>query len=160
MEQDNLIGMSIADAKEYIVHHLITFKRNGKRIDELQEEIEKWTQRVELAKSKGVADLANEAERKANQLRSEYEILKAENDDLKNVIDSMRRQLPGLASRERNIDPDLLEQELLVAAGYNPGDEEKIGLNRKFADLEKEMNADAALEVLKKKMQNKNGEIV
>ena len=159
MEQDNLIGMSIADAKEYIVHHLITFKRNGKRIDELQEEIGKWTARVALAKSKGADDLANEAERKVNQLRAECETLKIENDDLKNVIDNMRRQLPVLASRERSIDADLLEQELLITAGYNPGDEEKVGLNRKFADLEKDASADAALEALKKKMQNENGEI-
>ncbi len=158
MEQDNLSGMNINDAKEYIVHHLITFKMNQKKIDELQEEIGKWTARVALAKSKGADDLVNEAERKANQLRSGYEILKTETDDLKNAIDNMRRQLPVLASRERSIDADLLEQELLIAAGYNPGDEKKVGLNRKFADLEKDASADAALEALKKKMQNDNGD--
>ncbi len=153
-EQDNLSGMNITDAKEYIVHHLITFKMNQKKIDELNQEIEKWNSRVVLARSKNENDLANEAERKVNQLRAECESLTIENDDLKNVIGSMRRQLPGLASRERSIDPDLLEQELLIAAGYNPGDEEKIGLSRKFADLEKDVSADAALEALKKKMKD------
>jgi phage shock protein A len=158
MKQDNLSGMSFSDAKQYIVQHLIAFKINAKKIDELNLEIEKWNQRVALAASKGAADLAQEAQRKADQLCSERETLSAENDDLKNLIDSMRRQLPLIASRERSIDSDLLEQELLIAAGYNPGDEEKVGLNRKFADLEKNTSADAALEALKKKMQHKNGE--
>lgn len=156
-EQNNLFGMSIADAKEYIIQHLITFKQTEKRIDELKEEIEKWAARIELAKAKGAADLAAEAEHQIVQLRAECETLKTENSGLKNTIDNMRRQLPGLAARERSTDPDLLEQELLILAGYNPGDEEKIELNKKFADLEKDASADAALEALKKKMQNGNG---
>jgi phage shock protein A len=158
MQQDNLFGMNINDAREYIVHHLIAFKTNQKKIDELQAEIEKWKTRVELARSKNENDLADEAERKANQLHAEYETFTTENDDLKNMIDNMRRQLPHLAASERSIDPDLLEQELLIAAGYNPGDEEKVGLNKKFSDLEKDSSADAALEALKKKMRNANGE--
>jgi phage shock protein A len=156
MQQDNLFGMKINDAKQYIVQHLIQFKTNAKKIDELNQEIEKWNKRVELAREKGVEDLANEAQRKADQLRAECETLTAENDDLKNLIDSMRRQLPHLAASERSIDADLLEQELLIAAGYNPGDEEKVGLNKKFADLEKDVSADVALEALKKKMQGDN----
>jgi phage shock protein A len=153
MQQDNLFGMKPNDAKEYIVHHLITFKANKKKIDELNLEIEKWNSRVELARSKNEIDLANEAEQKVTVLRAECEMLTTENADLQNVIDNMRRQLPGLAARERSIDADLLEQELLIAAGYNPGDEEKVGLNQKFAELEKNTSADAALEALKKKMQ-------
>ncbi|MDR2899932.1 MAG: chromosome partitioning protein [Treponema sp.] len=158
MQQDNLFGMNIGDAKEYIVQHLMAFKLNRKRIEELNQEIEKWNRRIELARSKGENDLAGEAELKANQLRAEYETLAKETDNLKMTIDSMRRQLPSLAASERNIDPDLLEQELLITAGYNPGDEEKVGLNRKFADLEKDASADIALEVLKKKMHIDNGE--
>jgi phage shock protein A len=158
MQQDNLFGMNINDAKQYIVQHLIQCKLNAKKIDELNLEVEKWNRRIELAQSKNEMDLANEAQRKVDQLRAECETLTTENDDLKNVIDSMRRQLPGLASRERSIDPDLLEQELLIAAGYNPGDEEKVGLNKKFADLEKDASADAALEALKRKMQHGGNE--
>jgi phage shock protein A len=158
MQQDNLFGMNIHDAKQYIVQHLIQCKLNAKKIDELNQEIEKWNRRVELARSKNENDLANEAQRKVDQLRAECETLTTENDDLKNVIDSMRRQLPRLAASERSIDPDLLEQELLIAAGYNPGDEEKVGLNKKFADLEKDSLADAALDALKTKMQNGGNE--
>ncbi len=160
MEPDDLSGMKIEDVKEYIVRHLITFKLTGKKIDALNEELERWNLREELARSKGEADLAAQAGRKISRVLAERDALTAENDELKKQIDSMRRQLPGLTARERSIDPDLLEQELLIAAGYNPGDEKKAGLDRKFADLERDLSADAALEALKKKIQSedKNGE--
>ena len=64
----------------------------------------------------------------------------------------MRRQIPLLAARERSIDPDLLEQELLMAAGRLPGDEEKAQTEGRFRELEKNIAADTALEELKEKM--------
>jgi hypothetical protein len=61
----------------------------------------------------------------------------------------MRRQLPGLAARERSVDPDLLEQEFKILLGeeLGGGNEEKQ-VERKFDNL----NADTALEALKAKM--------
>jgi len=61
----------------------------------------------------------------------------------------MRRQLPGLAARERSIDPDLLEQELLMALGQTG---EEAGTERAFQKLEKEKSADEALDALKARM--------
>jgi phage shock protein A len=43
-------------------------------------------------------------------------------------------------------------QELLIAAGFNPGDEDKLGQERKFDELEKNAAADDALAALKAKM--------
>jgi hypothetical protein len=60
----------------------------------------------------------------------------------------MRGQLAGLAARERSIDPDLLEQELLIARGGTPGETPAPNLERRFAAAE----ADAALEALKAKL--------
>ena len=65
----------------------------------------------------------------------------------------MRAQIPALAARERNVDPDLLEQELLIAAGYNPWDEGVAGADRQFRDLEKEDGAEEALRALKAMME-------
>ena len=68
----------------------------------------------------------------------------------------MRRQIPLLAARERSIDPDLLEQELLMTLGNMPGDEEKVRAERQFREMEKAQSADAALDELKAKM-NRQG---
>jgi len=64
----------------------------------------------------------------------------------------MRRQLPILAAQTRSIDPDLLEQELLMAVGFLPGEEEKAKSERTFSQMEKEAAADDALLQLKAKM--------
>ena len=76
----------------------------------------------------------------------------AEADELRSGVERMRRQLPGLEARRRTIDPDLLEQELLIAAGRMPGDEGAAETERRLAELEKSSGADAALEELKAKM--------
>jgi hypothetical protein len=78
--------------------------------------------------------------------------LAAEAAGLRESIERMRRQLPGLAARQRSIDPDLLEQEMLIALGRNPGDEAAVGLERKMAGLEKTAGAADALAALKAKM--------
>ena len=67
----------------------------------------------------------------------------------------MRRQLPGLAARERSVDPDLLEQELLMALGRSS---EEAAAEKAFQELEKEDSAEAALQVLKAKMNARTNE--
>jgi len=152
MDDTNLLNMSPADAKEYIFNFISTLKLTEKSIQNLDEEIAKWQSRIDLAASKGQAELALEAEKERDKLLEKQAALKLEVDQLKQQIDEMRRQLPLLASRERSIDPDLLEQELLIAAGHMPGDEEKVRLERQFAQMEKAQAADAAFEELKTKM--------
>ena len=146
-------GMSPADAKNYIFNFISTLKLTEKQIQNLDEEIVKWQSRIDLAASKGQAELALEAEKEKNLLLEKQAALKTEAEQLRAQIEEMRRQLPLLASRERSIDPDLLEQELLMAAGYLPGDEEKLRAERRFREMEKEQTANAALEKLKAKMQ-------
>jgi hypothetical protein len=72
--------------------------------------------------------------------------------ELKIQIETMQKQLPGLAARERTIDPDLLEQNLLMAAGYLPGEDEKAEADRRFKVMEQDISADADLATLKAKM--------
>jgi phage shock protein A len=143
MEQppESLRGMNAADAKEYIFHHITTLKLTEKKRDELAGEQKKWLDRISLAQSRGAEDLALAARGEAEKLRTEREALDAEIADLKTRIRRMRDQLPGLAARERSVDPDLLEQELLIALGGG----EEADLERRFEAAE----ADAALEALK-----------
>jgi chromosome segregation ATPase len=148
---EDLAGMTAAEAKECIFHFISALKITEKKQEELARELEKWNGRRELARSRGAADLVSEAEKAAARIQTEADAAAAEILELKDQIEAMRRQLPGLAARERSVDPDLLEQELLIAAGHNPGDEKQAAV-RELEDLEKETNAGAALEALKVKM--------
>jgi len=153
MDDLNLLGMNPADAKNYIFGFVSTLKLTEKQIQNLDEEIAKWQSRVDLAVSKGNSELALNAEKEKNNLQEKQAALKAEADQLTAQIEELKRQLPLLASRERSIDPDLLEQELLIAAGHMPGDEDKVRTERQFKEMEKEQKASDALEALKAKMQ-------
>jgi phage shock protein A len=152
MEQriDDLRGMNPAGAKEYIFHFIAALKLTEKNRAGLEAEREKWRKREELARNKGVEDLAVEARREMERIQGKLDSLSAEEAELKVQIETMRKQLPALAARERSVDPDLLEQELNIALGRdlaagNPAGE---AFDRQFES----MNADAALEALKSKM--------
>jgi phage shock protein A len=153
MEQspENLLGMGAAEAREYIAGHIASLKLTEKQYEELNRDCEKWSARVELARSRNNEALAAEASVEAEKQRERRDALGAEIAVLKRQIERMREQLPGLAARERSIDPDLLEQELLIALGHTPGDgtvTEESARKRRFEELD----ADAALEALKAKM--------
>jgi phage shock protein A len=145
-------GLDAAGAKEYIFACLGTLKLTEKKIHALDEEINKWSSRIELAKTGNRADLAAEAEKETERIRKQKQELSAEAEILKGQIEELRKKLPLIAARERSIDPDLLEQELLMAAGRLPGEEGKAQAERLFEGLEKENAADAALAELKAKM--------
>jgi phage shock protein A len=149
---DDVSGMTVAAAKEYIFGFIAAVKLNEKEIAGLEAEADKWRKRIGLARAAGEPDLALEAERRAAETDHNLESLKAETAVLKAQIKNMTAQLPGLAARERSIDPDLLMQEILIAAGFNPGDEDKLDQERKFAALEKDAAADKALAAMKAKL--------
>jgi phage shock protein A len=150
----DISGMNAAEVKEYIFHHVTTLKLTEKKIQELDGELARWRGRAELARSKGAAGLAAEAEKQAEAVRVKRSGLEEERAGLRAGIDRMRAQIPALAARERSVDPDLLEQELLIAAGYNPGDEGAARTDRQLGDLEKENDAEEALRALKARMGN------
>jgi phage shock protein A len=154
MENDSIKpdGMSAAAAKDYILALITTLKLTEKEIHSLEEGAAKWKDRVELACSQGKNDLAAEAEREAVKINEKLAGMREEERSLKNQIEAIRRRLPGLAARERSIDPDLLEQELLIALGRTEEEAETV---RAFEKLEKENSADAALRALKEKLNMK-----
>jgi len=153
MEYDSikLDGMSAAAAKDYIHSLIMTIKLTEKEIHSLEEDATKWKSRVELARSSGKSDLAREAEKEAERIEIKIAGLCEEKESLKNQIEEVQRQLPGLAARERSIDADLLEQELLIALGQTEEEAEK---ERAFKKLEKESDADSALQALKEKLKS------
>jgi phage shock protein A len=153
----DLRGMGAADAREYIIRYITTLKLTEKELEEADGSFSKWKGRAELARSRGEEGLSLAAEGEAEKARVRGDTLRTEIGELRGQIETMRRQLPGLAARERGVDPDLLEQELSMALGYVPGDEEKAETERAFKDLEQKNAADAALEALKAKMGRDGG---
>jgi phage shock protein A len=164
MEQNlaNFTGLSPAAVKDYLFGLISTLKLTEKQAAGLDADLSKWNSRLELAKSRGNTDLAQEAEKELERIQAKQQQLTAEMGELNLQIEEMRRQLPQicgaspmLAARERSIDPDLLEQELLIASGRMPGDEEKARSDHAFDKLETEAVAEAALAELKAKMAEK-----
>jgi phage shock protein A len=154
MEQNpaDLGGMDLPAAKEYVLGFISTLKLTEKQAQDLEAELRKWRSRLELAISRGRPDLAAEAEKEAERIKDRQRQLAEETDVLRSQIAEMRRQLPLLAAGERSVDPDLLEQELLIAAGRLPGEAEKARSDRLLGEMETDAAAEAALAELKAKM--------
>ncbi|MFQ3548097.1 MAG: chromosome partitioning protein [Termitinemataceae bacterium] len=144
--------MSEADARAYILGHLSTLKLTEKKRIELETQLATWNRRIELARTRGAEDLVVEAEKTAERLQQELVKVQAEEAELRSQIESLKRQLPALAARQRSVDPDLLEQELLMATGRLPGDDAAAETDRNLAQLAKEAAAEAALTELKARL--------
>jgi len=148
-EAANLAGMSAAEAKEYILASITTLKLTQKDIVSLEDIAARWKRRIELARFQGKDELLAEAESEAEKVNDKLTRLRQEEQSLTESIAAMQRQLPGLGARERSVDPDLLEQELLMALGRTGED---AGTESAFKKLENDSSADAALEELKTKL--------
>ena len=148
MDHD-LTGMDAAGARKYILEFITTLKLTEMDIDSLEKDAARWKNRAVLARSQDADGLVKEAESELEKVNLKLPVLREEERTLKGQIAAMRRQLPGLAARERSIDADLLEQELLTILGRT---EEEAKMERAFQKLEKDKAADTALEALKARM--------
>lgn len=144
------MGMDAAGAKEYMYQSAVALKLTEKKLEAVEGELSKWKGRVERSRSRGEAALAGEAEAEVRKFEAEREALAGEIRDLTGEMEGLRRRIPGLAARERSVDPDILEQELLLALGKTGG-EDAEGARKTEGEL-KQLHADAALEALKEKM--------
>ncbi|MCL2479291.1 MAG: chromosome partitioning protein [Treponema sp.] len=149
---DSLDGLDTSAAKEYILGVLSTLKLTEKEIQALAEEEAKWDRRAALAMDQGMADLQQEAEKERDRIGERRAGLENEAADLEATVKKLKAQLLVLPAKERSVDPDLLEQELLILTGRMPGEEKEAARDRAFDKLEKEASADAALEALKSRM--------
>jgi phage shock protein A len=149
---DSLNGLDSASAKEYILGIISTLRLTEKEIQKLGEEVSLWEGRAKLAEEKGRDDLSGEALKECERVKNRRIELETEAAELKATIENLKAQLRILPAKERSVDPDLLEQELLILSGRMPGEEEEAARDRSFEKLEKEASADAALEELKARM--------
>jgi len=158
MDDTDLSGLDLAGAKEYIFAFVVEVKRMEKEIAAAAADLGLWKGRIGLAEGKGMAELAAAARAKAEEIASKIAAIEAERADLKAKVARMRERLPGIAARERSVDPDrllaelqLMTGELLGSADASTPDGARAETDRAFAALESETKAALDLEALKKK---------
>ncbi|MDR2393864.1 MAG: chromosome partitioning protein [Treponema sp.] len=151
-DPETLKGIGVEDAKDLLVQYITSLKITEKQYAALGEDVAKWTSRIALARSRGSLDLAQEAEKEVEHITRKQGQLEGEIAALKAQIPALRQQFPGLAAQERTIDPDLLEQELLIATGRLSVSTEQAEAERILQQMEQETAADVALKALKAKM--------
>ena len=140
---------TVQGAKEYLFGLTTSLKLTEKQHEEKLAEKERWQKRVDLAKSHGEDNLALEAANEVNRIEAKLVTLETEIQELKAEIEKLKNDLPHIKASERSVDPDLLQQELLIQAGRLPGDGAS---DNAFASLEKDAEAEAALAALKAKI--------
>ncbi len=160
-DDENLSGLDLEAAKEYIFAYAVDAKGLEKEIADIQVELERWKGRLALAEAKAAAGdpsmaaLVQAASAKATELAAKIAALEAERADLRAKVARMREQLPMIKARERSIDPDRLLAELQMMTGELLGDDaggrSAAATEADFAKLESAAKAEADLDALKRK---------
>ncbi|MEZ4444019.1 MAG: PspA/IM30 family protein [Polyangiaceae bacterium] len=151
------MGDSLRSAKKEIVTALGTQKVLGKKVDELDAEVEKWERRAELALKSEDEDLAREALKQKKRTIAERDRAEAQRAEQRGVVLTMKREmermeqkLEELKSRKGSIAAELTRAKKgdagLGAAGGKAFDEfrrmeEKIEGARAEADAMGEVDA-------------------
>lgn len=143
---------SAAAEREYLLGLLTQAKLNRKELAALDTERATWRRRIELAAKAGDSALEMAARSELSAIDQKHDSLLAETEGFEAEASTLRKKLPIIAASERSVDPDLLEQELLMAAGREPGSSDELATEQKFADLEKDSAANDALARLKASM--------
>ncbi|PKL05634.1 MAG: hypothetical protein CVV53_08475, partial [Spirochaetae bacterium HGW-Spirochaetae-9] len=107
--------------------------------------------RVNLAESRGMAELAAAATTQLSGLNARLGAIQAAKVELERDAARIKEALPGIKARQRSIDPDRLQAELAMMTG-EALDPEKARLERELKTLVDDPSADDPLAALKKKM--------
>ncbi len=152
-EYEELAGLDLESAREYIFAYAVDVKRLDKDLDVARSEIALWKGRVELARSRGLADLERAAQARVSEEEAKLASLESERAGMAAKLSRLREELPRIRARERSIDPDRLLAELQMMTGELLGDAQEgaAATERAFADLEAAQSAESALAELKRK---------
>jgi len=161
MDDENLSGLDLASAKEYIFAYAVDIKRLDKEIADAMGELDRWKARLALAEGKlaageaSMAALVEAARAKVGEGTAKAAALEAERADLRARVARMREQLPMIKARERSIDPDRLLAELQMMTGEllgdEPGERSSAATEADFVKLESDAKAESELDALKRR---------
>ncbi|MFP4382659.1 MAG: PspA/IM30 family protein [Spirochaetia bacterium] len=139
--------MSDKSLAEQVYHYTLTVKRYTMDIKRLEEEKEKWNNRVSLAAKENRSDLEAEAAVRRDEINQKIEGLKIEREAVISELSSLKRELEMLRDApEQTVDADLLLEQLNMV----------VGERDKLADQFREQEAETALEALKRKIADEN----
>ena len=145
MLDTDIEGLDPRQATDYVLAFIATMKQTEKALAEAVEDENLWTRRVTLARSRGDEGLAAQSQARLSDATAKRSTLEAELADLRPKVAVLRDKLTRLRMfGGRLVDTDLLLSELQVLVG--PKDE--------LAGAMKKEEASAALDELKKKMQD------
>jgi phage shock protein A len=143
MLDTDIEGLSPKDATEYVLAFITTLMKTRNDIAKVDEDLAVWRRRVALAREKGEAALASQAQSRVGELEAKRAGLQAEADELAGKVSALTQKLQRIRSQvARSVDVDLLLAQLRMIVG------EKDDLSLAF----KEEEANAKLDELKKKM--------
>jgi phage shock protein A len=139
--------MSDGSLAEEVYHYTLTVKRYTMDIRKLEEEKEKWENRINIASKQNRSDLESEAIIRRDEIVNKIEGLKLERDQIVTELGALKRRLETLKnSPEPSVDADLLLQQLNMVVG------ERDKLDEQF----KEQETENALEQLKRKIKEED----
>jgi phage shock protein A len=143
VDDTDLSGMELEDAKEYILAFIQTLKETQAKINKLGEETVVWNERIKLAVERNKTDLKLAAEEKAAEIYREIDMLSREESELKSKISVMKENLKKLKHKFNfTVDTEQMLADIEMLVG------KKDELSDKF----KQEEAEKRLEELKKRM--------
>jgi hypothetical protein len=144
MLDTDLEGLGPREASAYVLAFITTLKQTQKALAAAGEESSLWMRRVTLARAKGDEALAAQAQARHSDAMAKQAKLEAELADLKAKVSVLKEKL----TRIRMMGVKLVDADLLLAQL-----EMITGKRDELAHTMKKEEASAALDELKKKMQ-------
>jgi phage shock protein A len=93
------MASTLKDAKKEIIEALGTQKRLGKKVDELDGEVDKWEHRAELALKADDEELAREALKQKKRVVTELDQAEAMRAEQRGVVLTMKRELERMQQK-------------------------------------------------------------
>lgn len=150
VDRDLLIDdMSYQDAREYVMSFLVAEKKTEKLLQEKQQNLDRWNERLAYADQQGTAEQLERIKRELHVLIRERDTLRVERDQLhrKNVV--LKEKLQAKA-QNAGADAGSTRAEKLLADFSELVDVEEYKLQEAMKDQE----ADDELAKLKAKLSN------
>ena len=146
MRETDLNGFDYKSAKEYVLLYITALKKTDKSILNTTEELKKWENRARLAEANNKFNLIEIADKKIREIKDRLLSLKAERDELKYKVDTLKQNLKrSKLDSQYSVDADKLLAEFQMLIG-----EENTTLNE-LKKLETENELDTLKEKLHKK---------
>ncbi len=143
LEETDLTGMDRRSAKEYVYQYVATYNNVAKQLEQARNDAALWQRRAELARDKGDEELTQAAVERWEAAQSRVEQLAQEEQELARKVERLKMSWDRLSrTPERTVDAEALAQQL----------DEIVGEEDKTRHRMKDVEADSALEELKRKM--------